>query len=221
MVRHLKGFDRVVIVGHRPDFLQNVFHIPADDKHHNNPDRNIFEKIMVAVDHERVSQEFICASDDHYLMHDFDARFLPYYHCGDIRDTIAKIPPTNYYHWHLMRTLNILSVSMLPTNNFNVHFPVKYEKRLFRKMAYAFSFQGIHAPLAKTLYANLHCIEGVLEDDQKIKTSKTYEAIQRILGGKKFFSTNEHSMNPEMLRFLQNQYPTPSRWEDVYYRDPI
>src|SRR5687768_13919743 len=90
MVKHLHGFDRVVLVGHKPSWAKDVIHIPCNDPHVANRARNIYDKILKAAMHAEVSENFICASDDHFLLADHDAATFPFYQCGALETCLAR-----------------------------------------------------------------------------------------------------------------------------------
>src|SRR5688572_23171465 len=131
MVKHLHGFNRVIIVGHLPEFLKDVIHIPAEDPHVNNRARNIYEKILKACQHPETSNEFICASDDHFLLEDHNASHFPFYQCGSLDDCFRRLGKNNYYKSHVESTMQALTDRGLPTTNFNVHSPIAYMKHIF------------------------------------------------------------------------------------------
>src|SRR4051812_35587008 len=79
--KHLSGYDNIFIVGEKPDWIQNITHIPFEDKPgYGNRDRNIFNKILAGIKDERLSYEFMFMSDDHFFTADFSATRFPYYY---------------------------------------------------------------------------------------------------------------------------------------------
>lgn len=50
--KHLTGYGNIFIVGDKPDWIQNVIHIPAKDNPNNwNRARNIYDKIMTGINY--------------------------------------------------------------------------------------------------------------------------------------------------------------------------
>src|SRR5688572_15200101 len=84
MDKHLQGIDRLIIVGHAPDYIRDRVHIPADNPYEWNRAKNIYLKILRAAMDPDTSSEFIVCSDDYYLLTDYKAATFPYYHCGDL-----------------------------------------------------------------------------------------------------------------------------------------
>lgn len=210
MVKHLHGFDKIFIVGHYPRFLKDAIHIPAEDPYRHNGARNIYEKILAACRHPDVSSSFICASDDYFLLKDFDANNLPFYHCGDLLHAVKNLGKDNYYKIHVENTYKILLDRGLPTMNFNIHFPIVYDKELYLRHMQQYNWEVPRGYISKSLYANTMLIPGEFMQDVKIHTPKTKPAIYRRIKDEAVFSTNEHSVNDNMKEVWQELYPESS-----------
>lgn len=213
MAKHLRGFDRIVLVGHCPTFIKNVYYIPAADSYPTNPARNIYEKILKACADETVSRHFILVSDDYFLMRDFEASALPYYYCEDLADSINQASPLFSYRFHLEVTRSALLTKGLPTKNFNLHFPMIICKDLFPAVMAEYDWTGKVGFISKSLYANTLKIPGELHPDIKFKRPMTAAAIRHRTTNIPFFTTDHNSMNSEMKQFLSSLYPDASKWE--------
>lgn len=213
MVKHLKGFRAVYIVGHLPCFLKGVIHVPCPDHFGFNKARNIYEKILAACRREDLSEKFICASDDHFLLKDFDAGTFPYFYHGTLWDTISKLSTASSYKVYVENTYKALAGANLPTVNYNLHCPIIYDKGLFSYCMARYDWTGKKGFLSKSLYANTMKMAGQLLRDLKIHTPKTKTAIYRKLKDATIFSTDEFSINADMKEVLQELYPNPSPWE--------
>jgi hypothetical protein len=210
MFKYLNGFDRIIIVGQLPPFFQNVIHIPFEDKHRHNADRNIYEKILAACNHPGLSENFCCCSDDYFLLKSFDLTSLPFYYCGTLEETFKKLSKENYYRSHVEATYNILSDRNLPTLNFNTHFPIVYNKQTFIDCMSRYNWETKIGYISKSLYCNSLKIPGEYMTDSKIHTPKTKTAIDRKLQKVCFFSTNEFSVNEPLKEVWQALYPESS-----------
>lgn len=89
---YLLKFNKVFIIGHLPEWCQNVVHIPAQDQHAI-PDRNIHEKILLACNHPDLSDDFLFFNDDHYLLSFFEAPGFPYYYSKTLDEYVKKQEP--------------------------------------------------------------------------------------------------------------------------------
>lgn len=213
MVKHLQGFSRIVIVGHKPHFLKGVIHLPAPDPHRGNPARNIYEKILLACKDRRITKQFICASDDHFLLNNFSAASFPFFYDGSLQDYLKRITPENYYRAHVQNTYEVLAAAHLPTLNYNIHAPVIYAKHVFKGIMPAYDWNVRRGYLSKSLYCNFIQMPPAPINDCVIKTPKTKTAIYRKISGAPFFSTGDIAMNAEMKEVLQELFPAPSQFE--------
>lgn len=211
--KHLSGIGELFIVGDDPGIFKGFTHIPMGNIHGVNLARNIYEKIITACDHPNVSDHFICASDDYFLLHDYKAAELPFYHCGDFKQVLSGISDQNWYKVYVQVTYEALLEKDLTAKYFNIHFPILYDKDLFRTVMQLFDWDKRKSFISKSLYANSIGAEGEYMTDKKFHTPKTKTAILRQLLQRKFFSTNNGAMNEPMIEVLNELYPIASRWE--------
>lgn len=206
--KHISGLGKLFIVGDDPGIFKDFTHIPMGNIHGVNLARNIYEKILAACRHPEVSNPFICASDDYFLLHDYIASELPFYHKGDFKPIIQLLSPTNYYKTYVEVTYEALVEKNLPTKWFNVHFPILYDKEKFIEVMGQFDWEKRKSFISKSLYANSLGIEGeYIEKDHKFFHAKTKTALLRQMKGLKFFSTDTSSMNEPMLEVLGELFP--------------
>lgn len=200
--KHLKGYDRVFIVGRLPHWVrkESVVHIPKDDvgrKH-----ESIYLKIMAAID-AGISEVFQFWNDDHFLLQDLNAYAILDYYDNTI-DYWAK-KSTGKYRRSCEATR--------PGKYFDVHTPILYSCDHFR-----YVFDGIDwssgDPLIKSTYANAKC--GVFAEeisDLKINGEYTAEQIKAMIHGRMFFSIGNYSLYPAMRQVLNELYPNKSKYE--------
>lgn len=213
MQKHLSGIGNLFIVGDDPGIFKDFTHIPMGNIHGVNLARNIYEKILAACKHPEVSEDFICASDDYFLLTDYEAASLPFYYQGDFKQLLNYIHKDNYYKAYVQETYDALMERGLPIKNFNVHFPILYNKKAFIEIMTSFDWERRKSFISKSLYANSLKIEGEPSTDWKFHKPKTKAAVLRQLLGKKYFSTADGALNEFMMEFLNENYPVASRWE--------
>lgn len=213
--KHLKNFRNIYIVGEWPDFLQNVFHIEAEDKFH--PSRNIMEKLMIACRQEDISEDFIFFNDDFFLLKDIDTSDYPYYHDGYISKLLDP-DSTKWYQGYIKETHSALLRSQLQTLHFDIHTPIVYNKQLFRDIMPLFDWN--EKLMVKSIYCNTLKIAGRKISDCKIKRWKYKDEIEQIIKGRHVFSTGDHclrdidsSRRSPMKTMLENLYPNKSKYE--------
>jgi hypothetical protein len=213
MQKHLSGIGKVFIVGDDPGIFKDVIFIPCENKHRHNGARNIYEKIVAACRHPDLSPDFVVNSDDYFLLRDFETDKIPYFHCGTLTLTNKLLSPKNYFKIHVENTLRVLTERGLPENNFNIHFPIIYNKEKYLEIMGGYDWEIPRGYISKSLYTNSMRIEGELMHDTKIHAPKTKPAIYRMIKDKVCFSTNNPAINDPQREVWQELYPEASRWE--------
>lgn len=203
--------DYVYVIGECPSFL-NVYHIPLKESSvsAHNKQYNIFAKIMRACQTPTISKDFIYMADDHFWLKPVDR--IPYYHNGNLFNTwIFHNCPS--YQRTLMNTYNELLRRGLPTVNFNIHYPIVYNKEKFLQTVPLFRWGMYHGYAIKSLYCNSLKIEGECGIECKIKQPFRIADLQELTFGKELFSFGDEALNDSMKQYLQQLYPKKSRWE--------
>lgn len=203
--KHLNGIRNVFIIGHKPDFLTNVIHIPFEDDPRNRfRDRNICNKIIAACKDRRVSDDFIMVHDDHFLLEDFDAGAFPYYHCGPM------VPGQGQYAHTKENTISVLG----ECNNYDTHCPIVFNKHKFMNTVAKVDWTKWYGYCLKTLYCVLNGIEGEYMEDSKIRLPLRYEEIIYQIRGRKWFSIGDRCfVENGMKRVLEDLYSNKSIYE--------
>jgi hypothetical protein len=209
--QHLSGVRNIFIIGHCPDWVQNVIHIPIDEDPRNRfRDRNIMNKMVVACKDRRVSDDFLMMHDDHFLLADYEAGAFPYYHCGPI------VPNTGQYAETKRNTILALAVRDDVTrviNNYDAHCPILFNKEKFIKVTQA-DWSKWYGYCLKTLYCVMNEIEGEYHEDSKVRLPLLGNEICGHIAGRKWFSIGDRCWTEGgMKEVLQMLYPNPSKYE--------
>lgn len=211
--KHLKGYGEVFIVGQAPAWLKNVTVIPATD--HDKTyykERNIFNKVMLACQDERVTNNFLFMNDDHFLLSDFEAGSFPYYYDGTISDQATRTTP---YVNTVINTACYIEDNKVPY--FDIHSPILYNKDLFSRWMPTLNWERKYGYCIKTMYCGFNSV--LLDTNQqpypdlKISGSKTSTEIKALIKDRLFFSTNDNSRDGGMLAVFQELYPNKSKFE--------
>lgn len=212
--KSFKSFGDIFIVGSRIYGLKDVKYIQCKDERGGKfKERNIFRKIMAAVNHSEVTDDFVFCNDDHFLLRDFDPNNLPFYHKGLLEETMSK--NVGDYRKSLNHTRKYLLSQNKPTLDFDTHFPIIYNKQKFIDtfVCKDLNWDQPFGYVIKSLYANMASIEGEFGGDCKIQERMSYQEIKNKIGSKLFFSTSDRCLNEDMIKFLNELFPTKSSYE--------
>lgn len=214
--KHLKNYGNVYIIGRKPDWIQNVIHIPHEDA---TPfkEKNIFVKILMACEmFTEMSERFLFMNDDHFLLENSNAELFPYYYKCPLETTLQRVT-AGKYHRALLATYNELVFNDKPTLNFDGHIPIIYEKSRVRELRTMYPWDRYDTGFVmKSLYANTFNCEPVPEYDCKLNTEMLPYQILDYIAGKKCFSIGNPILLPTPDNFevaIKQLYPNPSRYE--------
>lgn len=219
--KHLKNVGNVFSIGHCPDLTKGITHISFPDLPNPNINKavNIKNKIMAAVNDERISDDFLVFSDDYFLNKDFDADAYPYFQRGTLEEGMKPLGSIDLYRRVYGNTIEVLKKHGLSTKHFNVHAPIIYNKE---KAKQAFEIADWNTQLgfmSKSLYCNFLNIEGELQQDCKIYKWMEEIELKKFIEGAPFFSISDRGLFrgrvlwTPVVNLLDELYPNKSRWE--------
>lgn len=203
--KHLSGIGNVFIIGHCPDWVQNVTHIPFEEDPRNRfRDRNIMSKMATACKDERVSKDFLMVHDDHFLLKDYEAGCFTYYLCGNL------VPGEGQYAHTKENTISLLG----PVKNYDAHCPILFNKEKFMRSVALADWSKWYGYCMKTMYCVMNGIEGTCVSDIKIRMPIKADVIKELIAGRSWFSIGDRCWTEGgMKEVLQTLYPTPSNYE--------
>lgn len=209
--QYLKNVRHVVIVGRKPDFLNdNVIHIPCDDTSDNKA-INIMRKVYKACKDKSLTEEILFMNDDFFFVQNVEATTYPYLYKCDLLYTIKTAG--NNYAKHCETTLNALKMRDLATKNFDIHKPIRYNRQKLCEVVDSYTWQNLKwGFVLKSLYCNSLKIHGEMRPDNKISHphlnwEKVLETVPDL------FSIGDLSLNKYFKRYIAKRYPNKSKYE--------
>jgi hypothetical protein len=183
--------DRVIIVGERPEWLQNITHIPFPHKPcFENRVQNIYNKIMAAFE---ITDKMIFCNDDHFILQPIEE--MPYHHKGLMTGWKA-----DSYGRLLLNTLQAYPDCL----NFDTHCPIIYERG---------KMPAINSTVIKSSYCVHNKIIGSFYPDCKISRPMSETKIWSLITGRMYFSIGDLSFGGGIEKVLQSLYPNKSKYE--------
>jgi hypothetical protein len=212
--KHLSGYGDIFLIGHKPKWVNNIIHIPAEDEQRTWwKERNIYRKILLACEDPRVSDDFLFMNDDHFLLSRFGAKRFPYFFDGGTESHIGR---EDQYGNTVKNTFDALRMHV---HHFDVHCPINYNKQMFKDLQ-LFDWDRKYGYCIKTLYMHywrpriMGPIRGYYPDlkiNQPLPSSK----IKELLTGRSWFSVGNKAFDigGGMEQVLQELYPNKSKYE--------
>lgn len=215
--KNLQGLRNIYIVGHKPSWITNVIHIPADDPLPRNKDGNIINKILLACNTKELSDNFLRISDDQMILQPSGIEELQPNHSG----CLSKIQKWRSSKWlrRLKRTYEYLKERNLPTYNYDIHIPFVVNKVQFKEVWNNVDFESDIGYCINTLFFNVSFpnMENISYIwDQKCTVEKNIypkEKIYEMLDGKRFLGYNMYGLNDHLKIVIQELFPHKSKYE--------
>lgn len=203
----LRGIEKfiddpvIVIVGDKPNWLQNVEHIPAGDRlEFQFKERNIFEKILL------VKEDFLFFNDDHFLLATFDKN--TYHYSGKLSTQIQSYHASNEVRKTLQNTYDLFG----DIDNYFRHGPIFCKHKTINTLS-CLDWDKHWGYCVKSIYCHLDGVKGTEYPDLKIREGRGYAEIKNMTAGRQYFSTGTYAVNGNMLAFLEETYPYKSKFE--------
>jgi len=208
---NIEGLGKVFIVGHKPEWCQNVIHLPQGDPYKRNKDANLINKMIRVSAHPDLSEEFLWFSDDQYIVtpvkrEDFE---VPQYDNALYRQ--GKKDP---WSSRALRTIQYLRKRNKPTNIYECHSPYLFNKHLSSRVFFELPFGEGAGMLGNTFYFNFTRSKPGRPRYSHVSIGRTATRsdIDQLVPGKKFMNIN-HGVNDEIKQWLQDKFPEKSIYE--------
>lgn len=213
----------VIVVGERPEWLQNIIHIAIPDGFANvkgGKYRNVIRKIIGACNDDRVSKDFVLMNDDFFTLKPIN--HIEPYTVGSLQSVIdhfrerygIKTGGNNQYINALTRTLRFLQKQgIADPKSYNVHVPIVYNKANFIDMTDRVDWlaQGYSW---RSLYGNLYDIGSVERTDPKISSKVDLLHFLKRTDYGDFLSISDNVAQDRNFQFwIEMQFPHKSKYE--------
>lgn len=207
--KHLSGYGDVFLVGHCPSWVRNVILIPVTDGDQTyEKEKNIFNKIMLACNDERVTEDFLFMNDDHFLLKDYVAGEFPYYCYVNLAYHLERL---DQYGNSVVNT-----VTEVPADwpYFDIHAPILYNKTILKGLQ-RYDWNKKYGYCIKTLYMYNHPppFTATEYEDLKIDEVISSAIIKKRLEGRSWFSMGNRAREGGIGKVLEELYPKKSKYE--------
>ncbi len=221
--KYLKGIGNIYIVGAKPDFLQNVIHVPAVDVFDPaiNADGNMTHKILLACAIPELSDNFLFMNDDFVVLKPMVAAEIPWLHKGDMKDRPEPYWKEQFYRHRLRRTFETLRDRMQTTLQYDYHAPMLMNKNDFRKVMEQYDYaEGIGLTF-RSIYGNAMQLpaEHLTAQKKTIYKNYTYSELVRLTETAQFLGYNDQGLNRAFIYWLWKSFPEKSGFETNNIQD--
>jgi hypothetical protein len=172
---------------------------------------NILHKIKTACKLPELSQEFLFMNDDHFFVESLDVAKYPYYYDNDERDKILE-ERSNIDNY--VRILRATMEKFNKSKYFDIHKPIRYEKKKFLEMCDNIDFTKPELGyLIKSSYCAYHSIKGERGFECILRHKHTREEIEKMMVFTNTFSIHDEAVNRDLIKYLENIFTIKSQFE--------
>lgn len=222
---HFRENFNIVVIGERQDWMNDLVHVIECKQMSDNPPIDIAHKMMLAIESDRVTEKFIWANDDQYLVsYCMLADFETLKCTGKLGE---KQFGSNVYQDNKKRTFDLLKKLGRSTWDYSSHTPFVFEKKLLRMVIEQFGLLET-AHLVATLYYNFWFPEYVpynvdtqnalFNDNFKVgvyRPNADFVKLKQLLTAKKIVNNSQSGWSKQFAEIMKSCYPQMSRFESV------
>lgn len=214
--KNFESLRNVYIVGNKPQWLQNVIHIPAKDPYRTNKDGNLINKMIMASVHPDISEFFVNISDDQYFMNPVKAEDMM--HPIIDNSHIQFVPNSKLNRWQsrLKRTVDILKKNGFKHNCYEAHCPYLLDSKNYMKTLMQYDYGVDIGYCGNTLYFNTINAPGRVKTNRdmlRVTKPMTRDEIMSKLAFVRFMNNTKKGLTDTFKQILQEKFPNPSKFE--------
>lgn len=205
-LRSLKNIEhsgKIFIIGNKVGFLHGVFYHQIADR--TRKQTNVINKLLYACNISNLSDNFLLMNDDFFFLEKQEIK--NYVNRLSLKDLQSKTPNSNY-GLALKNTIEWLRKNNLPMVNFEIHYPMIFNKQKFKKL-----FSDIKLDREynyRSIYGNYYQLQGIPIKDFKIHEVTDFNENKQ----RNFLSISDRLIIYDRFKnFIKNKFPDKSPYE--------
>lgn len=221
---NFKADMNIVVIGDREDWMSDLVHVIECERISTNPPLDVVNKMMLAIKSEEVTEKFIWANDDQYLISPcMLADFETLKYAGMLGETDFG---STLYQKNKARTAALLLKNNCSTLDFSTHTPVVFEKEKLLEIINKFDLTA-EPHLVTTIYFNYwfprfrpyasETPEALENDNLKVgvyRKGADLERLKKLMQYKKLVSNSESGWTPQLSEILNSYFSYTCRFEN-------
>lgn len=213
----------VVVIGDRAKWMSDELTVIECKRIGDNPPLDIVNKMKMAIDSDLVTEKFIWANDDQYLISPCMLADFETLKCTGLLG--EKNYGSSLYQKNKQKTLELLKKEGKGTWDFSSHTPFVFEKQKLQDLISKFNLSK-EAHLVATLYLNWYfpgfvpyeCDSQVALDHDNLKIgvyrqSADMDRLKKLMPGKKLINNSETGWSDKLSVILNKRFPEKCKFE--------
>ncbi len=219
--KHFKEDFRVVVIGDREDWMNDDVHVIECKRKGNNPPIDIAHKMLLAIESDLVSEKFIWANDDQYLVSPCMLPDFEILTCDGMLN--AANLPNNLYGKNKKLTIDLLKKAGKGMVDFSTHTPFVFEKDKLKDLIIELDLTK-NARLISSLYYNwyfpgfvpLRITGGDANDNMKVgvyRQDANFGKLKQFIPLKKIVSNSQSGWSKSFAKIMNATLPDKCQFE--------
>ena len=207
--KHLKGYDKVWVVGMTPTWLTNVQKLEVKDINKKHKQINAINKLIEVCKQEDLSNNFLLMNDDFFFLKDTDIKKIKQLYWYDLSFLKKKYESCNskYYH-NTRRTIELLND--FKAKNYELHYPMVINKKKFLNIFEELNWKE-EPILHRSTYGYISAIKGKsVKSDFK---AYSYDEFNELKEGEFISITDKLSTNIGFRWWIRDTFGKKSKFE--------
>ena len=207
--KHLKGYDKVWIVGMPPRWIQNANVLEVRDVSKTNKQVNAITKLLAVCNESELSDDFVLMNDDFFFLKDIHVEEIKPLYKDDLQflmDRYERIQSRYYYY--IRNTVETLGDRH--AKNYEVHYPLIINKHKFKDIFNNIDYsKGV---VHRSIYMHLTRQKGLpISEDVKVYN---YEEFLEGIKTDFISVTDKLSTGIGFKWWVRDNYNHFSNWEN-------
>lgn len=220
--RYCINVGRVYIVGECPRWInkKEVTHIPCNDPYERKC-KNIWHKVLYAIDHCDISNEFLLSADDIFHVRPIDLDHYPYYHKNGCDVTVPESLKGSSIGEIIQETRNLLDKYHYPVEDFGGghclhHVNVSILRKMPKMIADVFAGErgGAFDVIMGNAIVKLTHPVTVKRKDIKLQSVDDEKDLFEQIGNAESFSINNSVLDGYLGRWFRKEYKRKCKYEN-------
>jgi len=213
---NFRDLGKVFVIGHKPEWLTGVVHIPVKDRLKHNKDANLIDKVLAVCERPELSDNFVRLSDDQLFWSPVRWRDVRPYWAGRLDRKPREFWGDGQWKKRLRRTYGLLLMREQTTYHYDSHCPMPYNKWQFFKVMNSVDYRAGRGFCINTLYFNSI---GLAKHEKLAGRKASFESamcpaeVRTKLKGKTYVGYNDKGLTEHLKAAIAARFPTPSRFE--------
>jgi hypothetical protein len=209
--------SEIYLIGHCPEWVKDVVHVPCFDPYTSCKDANIINKILLVCNDPDLTDMFLVNSDDQYFLKAINEEELV-----PVLENPSRLQEYRFksgiHNWdkRVISTITWCRKHGYPDHIFQSHIPYCVNKHSY-PVAMSKVAWGQGSEFTTHVYLNIAMATQPQKEPVgrtiRVKAHTDAQYLRQAAKGATFLNHNDNGLTPILKNYLEEHFPNKSRWE--------